>query len=191
MKNSLTKKHFLYLRLIGFFSVIFSLMACQFSGPKETITPIQIEYRISILSDENSNLDAQKKEMPLKVRAFKLMATTEFMNADFFSLQTNGAATLGSNLSGQEQFFLHKNNRLASMLITKNPDFISIGFIAEYQKLDGKIWRTSVKLPTPPPVKNSFFKQFLPKKTATYQVDILVRATEKGLTYSTSSVKNY
>jgi type VI secretion system protein VasD len=69
------------------------------------------------------------------------------MSADFYSLQNPSANALGSAQLNTQQFFLtsiqpHKTLRIKSL-----PEARFIGIMAEYQALDGKVWRLSLPVP--------------------------------------------
>ncbi len=84
---------------------------------------------------------------PLKVRVFLLKSDADFMSADFFSLQSNPQAILGSNLLNSDQFFLIPGQQNKTLTGQGIGDARFIGVMAEYQSLDGKKWRVSLPLP--------------------------------------------
>lgn len=98
------------------------------------------------------NLDVQAQNQvnggaPLKVRVVLLTSDAEFMSADFYSLQNQSANALGNAQLNTQQFFLtstqpHKTLRMKSL-----PEARFIGIMAEYQALDGKVWRLSLPVP--------------------------------------------
>lgn len=86
---------------------------------------------------------------PLKVRVMLLKSDADFMSADFYSLQNNPQAVLGSNLLNTEQFFLMSGQLSKKISGQSTADARYIGIMAEYQSLDGKKWRISLPLPDP------------------------------------------
>ncbi|TPW43765.1 type VI secretion system lipoprotein TssJ [Mixta tenebrionis] len=86
---------------------------------------------------------------PLKLRVLVLKSDADFMSADFYSLQNNAAAVLGSNLLNSEQFFLMPGQLKKTLSGQLMPEARYIGVMAEYQALNGKKWRLSLALPSP------------------------------------------
>lgn len=83
---------------------------------------------------------------PLKVRVVMLKSDAEFMSADFYSLQNNCQKVLAGNLINSDEFFLLPG-RFSKQLNGENiPEARYIGVMAEYQSLDGKMWRVSFPL---------------------------------------------
>ena len=98
------------------------------------------------------NLDVQGQNQlnggaPLKVRVVLLSSDAEFMSADFFSLQNQSATVLGSAQLNTQQFFLTPEQRSKTLRIKSLPEARFIGIMAEYQALDGKVWRLSLPVP--------------------------------------------
>ena len=98
------------------------------------------------------NLDVQGQNQlnggaPLKVRVVLLSSDAEFMSADFFSLQNQSATVLGSAQLNTQQFFLTPEQRSKTLRIKSLPEVRFIGIMAEYQALDGKVWRLSLPVP--------------------------------------------
>ena len=98
------------------------------------------------------NLDVQGQNQlnggaPLKVRVVLLSSDAEFMSADFFSLQNQSATVLGSAQLNAQQFFLTPEQRSKTLRIKSLPEVRFIGIMAEYQALDGKVWRLSLPVP--------------------------------------------
>lgn len=98
------------------------------------------------------NLDVQGQNQlnggaPLKVRVVLLSSDAEFMSADFFSLQNQSATVLGSAQLNTQQFFLTPEQRSKTLRIKSLPETRFIGIMAEYQALDGKVWRLSLPVP--------------------------------------------
>ncbi|AMG58358.1 type VI secretion system lipoprotein TssJ [Pantoea vagans] len=98
------------------------------------------------------NLDVQGQNQlnggaPLKVRVVLLSSDAEFMSADFYSLQNQSATVLGSAQLNTQQFFLTPEQRSKTLRIKSLPEARFIGIMAEYQALDGKVWRLSLPVP--------------------------------------------
>ncbi|AOR58519.1 type VI secretion system lipoprotein TssJ [Pectobacterium parmentieri] len=112
------------------------LIACS-SSP----TPVA-RYNLHFQAHPQINSGA-----PLKVRVMLLTSDAEFMSADFYSLQNQPADALGSTLLNNQQFFL-MSGQLSKMLNAKSlPEARYIGIMAEYQALDGKVWRLALPFP--------------------------------------------
>ena len=84
---------------------------------------------------------------PLKVRVVLLTSDAEFMSADFYSLQNQPATALGSAQLNTQQFFLMPDQLTKTLRIKSLPEARYIGIMAEYQALDGKVWRLSLPVP--------------------------------------------
>ncbi|QDY40859.1 type VI secretion system lipoprotein TssJ [Candidatus Pantoea soli] len=94
---------------------------------------------------------------PLKVRVMLLTSDAEFMSADFYSLQNQPATALGSTLLNNQQFFLMAGQLDKTLNARSLPEARYIGIMAEYQALDGKVWRLALPFPEG---ENSAFWQF-------------------------------
>ncbi|WP_162286503.1 type VI secretion system lipoprotein TssJ [Pantoea stewartii] len=111
---------------------------------------------------------------PLKVRVMLLTSDAEFMSADFFTLQNQPATALGNTLLNSQQFFL-MSGQLSKTLSAKSlPEARFIGIMAEYQKLDGKVWRLA--LPFPDSDSSSFW-QFWKSNDGELNANIIVDDT--------------
>ncbi|WP_419962866.1 type VI secretion system lipoprotein TssJ [Pantoea vagans] len=113
------------------------LTACSSSS-----TPPVAYYNLDIQGQNQLNGGA-----PLKVRVVLLSSDAEFMSADFFSLQNQSATVLGSAQLNTQQFFLTPEQRSKTLRIKSLPEARFIGIMAEYQALDGKVWRLSLPVP--------------------------------------------
>lgn len=113
------------------------LTACSSSS-----TPPVAYYNLDVQGQNQLNGGA-----PLKVRVVLLSSDAEFMSADFFSLQNQSATVLGSAQLNTQQFFLTPAQRSKTLRIKSLPEARFIGIMAEYQALDGKVWRLSLPVP--------------------------------------------
>lgn len=113
------------------------LTACSSSS-----TPPVAYYSLDVQGQNQLNGGA-----PLKVRVVLLSSDAEFMSADFFSLQNQSATVLGSAQLNTQQFFLTPEQRSKTLRIKSLPEARFIGIMAEYQALDGKVWRLSLPVP--------------------------------------------
>lgn len=84
---------------------------------------------------------------PLKVRVVLLTSDAEFMSADFYSLQNQPATALGNAQLNTQQFFLTSGQPHKTLRIKSLAEARFIGIMAEYQALDGKVWRLSLPVP--------------------------------------------
>ncbi|WP_337009169.1 type VI secretion system lipoprotein TssJ [Pantoea sp. AS142] len=112
------------------------LTACSSS------TPPVAYYHLDVQAQNQLNGGA-----PLKVRVVLLSSDAEFMSADFYSLQNQSATILGSAQLNTQQFFLTPDQRGKTLRIRSLPEARYIGIMAEYQALDGKVWRLSLPVP--------------------------------------------
>lgn len=96
----------------------------------------------------NSTPDANNGA-PLKVRVFVLRSDANFMSSDFYSLQNNASAVLGSDVIDSQQRFLTPQQPQQMLNGSPNPEARYLGVVAEYAAINGKSWRVSVPLPAP------------------------------------------
>ncbi|KOC88075.1 type VI secretion system lipoprotein TssJ [Winslowiella iniecta] len=104
----------------------------------------QVRYSLSFQAHPQINESA-----PLKVRVLLLKSDADFMAADFWSLQNDAHALLGANLLNSEQFFLRPGQLNKKISGQGSGEARYLGILAEYQSLDGKIWRLSLPLSAP------------------------------------------
>lgn len=117
--------------------LVWLLTACSSSTPQPVAW-----YNLDVQGQNQLNGGA-----PLKVRVVLLSSDAEFMSADFFSLQNQSATVLGSAQLNTQQFFLTPEQRSKTLRIKSLPETRFIGIMAEYQALDGKVWRLSLPVP--------------------------------------------
>ncbi|WP_415860458.1 type VI secretion system lipoprotein TssJ [Pantoea cypripedii] len=126
--------------------LVLLLTACSSSQ-----TPVA-RYNLNFQAHPQINAGA-----PLKVRVMLLTSDAAFMSADFYSLQNQPATALGNSLLNTQEFFL-RSGQLSKTLTGKSlPEARFIGVMAEYQTLDGKVWRLALPFPDG---DNSSFWQF-------------------------------
>ncbi|CDH27035.1 conserved hypothetical protein (putative lipoprotein of SST VI cluster) [Xenorhabdus bovienii str. Jollieti] len=161
----------LFLHVLVFNLIIFNifvLTGCSSSEQKKS-PPYQLIFRAT----NNVNDSA-----PLKIHVILLKSTSEFMSADFFSLQGHAQAVLGNKLINSEQLFLLPFQHKYFLLEKNIPEANSIGIFAEYKQLDGKKWR--IALPVPIPEPPAFYKFWTsPPDT----LDICIQVTANGLNF--------
>ncbi len=114
---------------------------------------------------------------PLKVDVLFLKSKEEFMNSDFFSLQSNTNGSLGDKLVNEDQFFILPTKQPHILQEKSQPDIKYIGIIAEYSKWDEKKWR--IALPAPRPEKPPFYKFW---RSAPDKLQVCIKVTNEGLT---------
>ena len=117
--------------------LVWLLAACSSNS-----TPPVAYYNLNVQGQNQLNGGA-----PLKVRVVLLSSDAEFMSADFYSLQNQSATVLGSAQLNTQQFFLTPEQRSKTLRIRSLPEARFIGIMAEYQSLDGKVWRLSLPVP--------------------------------------------
>ncbi|WP_455820040.1 type VI secretion system lipoprotein TssJ [Pseudomonas cerasi] len=117
--------------------LVWTLMACSSSS-----TPPLAWYNLDVQAQNQLNGGA-----PLKIRVLLLSSDAEFMSADFYSLQNQSATVPGSAQLNTQQFFLTPDQRSKTLRIRSLPETRFIGIMAEYQALDGKVWRLSLPVP--------------------------------------------
>jgi type VI secretion system protein VasD len=144
--------------------------------------PLLQVYNVRVSMEKNSNLSAAGIALPLKIRMFKLKNSSSFMSEDFFTLQSDGASVPNSEFISQEQLFLRPGQKPVSVRVEKTGELRFIGFVAEYQQLDGKIWRQAISLADPSPVKRSFIRSLFSSRPTSQNTEITIVATRRGLT---------
>ncbi|WP_313701467.1 type VI secretion system lipoprotein TssJ [Pantoea sp.] len=117
--------------------LVWLLAACSSNS-----TPPVAYYNLEVQGQNQLNGGA-----PLKVRVVLLSSDAEFMSADFYSLQNQSGTVLGSAQLNTQQFFLTPGQRSKTLRIRSLPEARFIGIMAEYQSLDGKVWRLSLPVP--------------------------------------------
>jgi len=132
-------------------AVLFLAALTLISGCASSSRSVPSNYSLNFKAHPQINDSA-----PLKVRVLLLKSDADFMSADFYSLQNNAQAVLGTNLLNSDEFFLMPGqlNKTLSGQSVEGARYI--GIMAEYQSLDGKKWRIS--LPLPVPSQNSIYK---------------------------------
>jgi type VI secretion system protein VasD len=127
------------------------MMAWVLVGCMSSAKTVPSNYSLHFQSHAQVNDGA-----PLKVRVMLLKSDAEFMSADFYSLQNNAQAVLGTSLIREEQFFLMASQQDKTLTGKSSDEAHYIGIMAEYQSLDRKTWRIS--LPLPAPTETNFYK---------------------------------
>lgn len=122
----------------GLIVLLVSLLAACSSNS----TPPVAYYNLDVQGQNQLNGGA-----PLKVRVVLLSSDAEFMSADFYSLQNQSGTVLGNAQLNTQQFFLTPDQRSKTLRIKSLPETRFIGIMAEYQALDGKVWRLSLPVP--------------------------------------------
>ncbi|MBW7984906.1 type VI secretion system lipoprotein TssJ [Enterobacillus tribolii] len=137
--------------------LLFILAALMLTGCMSSAKSVPSRYSLVFDADAKANAEA-----PVKVRVLLLRSDAEFMDADFFSLQNDAKSVLGNSLLDSDQFFLTPGQKGKKLGGQSTLETRYIGIIAEYQQLDGKVWRMS--LPLPEPTETNFYKvwQFSP-----------------------------
>ncbi|MFD1200027.1 type VI secretion system lipoprotein TssJ [Brucella gallinifaecis] len=118
--------------------------------------PSPPHYNLTFDADAQVNTMADGQPAPIKIHVLMLRSDNEFIGADFFSLQKNPQDTLGDKLLDSNQFFLTPGQTGKNFKGQSAPEARYIGVVAEYQNLDGKVWRIS--LPLPDATKDNFYK---------------------------------
>lgn len=164
---------------------------CQTFWKKPAAPPPLLQiYNVSLSMEKYSNPSASGTPLPLKIRMFRLKSSSAFMSEDFFTLQSDSTPALNSEFISQEQIFLRPGQKPVSIRIEKTGELRFIGFVAEYQQLDVKIWRQVVPLSEQEEVRQSFFNSLFSSRLTSRNTDITVVATRRGLTSVVTPVEN-
>ncbi|SDD81468.1 type VI secretion system protein VasD [Paraburkholderia lycopersici] len=180
-------------RLIRFLLVLAILPlsgGCRMIGQKPPAPPPLQVFDVSLSMEKDGNLSAGGVALPLKITMYKLKNTVAFTSANFFELQGNGALASNGEFISEEPFFLRPQQKPVSIRIEKTGDLRFVGFVAEYQQLNGRIWRQIVPLTDAPPVRRSFFSWLFKPPPNTQTTDIEVLATRNGLVSVIKAAKN-
>ncbi|AOM42825.1 type VI secretion system-associated lipoprotein [Xenorhabdus hominickii] len=160
-----------WLSVILLFLSLGIFTGCSFSP--EPIERKSLSYKLIFNALNNVN-DAA----PLKLHIVFLTSNTEFMSADFFSLQDNEQTTLGNKLVNDYPFFLFPYQNKYFFGEKAPPETRYIGIFAEYKQLNGKKWRISmpVSLPEPP----AFYAFWA---SSPDELNICIQITANGLNF--------
>ncbi|STB68630.1 Uncharacterized protein conserved in bacteria [Citrobacter freundii] len=150
--------------LFGIYIFFFTFI----SGCGSSLLSGTSRYHFQFLSHPEINGSA-----PLKIRVMVLRSDTEFMSADFYSLQNNWQKVLTGDLLNSDEFFLLPGRLSKQLNVQSIPEAGYIGVMAEYQSLDGKKWRVSLPLPLTSDIPFwQFWKRFAGQVQADFYFDV-------------------
>lgn len=117
--------------------------------------PVHLD--IAIAADSDLNVDHKGRGAPMLLRVYELKSDVAFREADFFALQKNDKAVLGTDLLAVDQFVV-RPGETRKIFRKSNPESTAIGFFAGYRDLPSATWRVVHKLP--PEAEKSWFRVF-------------------------------
>lgn len=125
--------------LLAFTSACALLPGAGKSGPS---------IKVKLTATNNVNPDSQKHPAPVMVRVYALSSATKFRQADYFSLQSQEASFLGSDLLESDEYILEpgQNNTL---YLPAAPGARFVGVIAGYRNMTGATWKIVYPLGNP------------------------------------------
>ncbi|WP_319927288.1 type VI secretion system lipoprotein TssJ [Xenorhabdus littoralis] len=156
-----------FMTLVFMTLVLMAFAGCSSSPEQKKLPPYKLIF------DATTNVN---DAAPLKIHIILLQSDTEFMSADFFSLQSNAQAVLSDKWVNADQFFLLPFQHQRFLLEKNTPEIRCIGIFAEYKQLNGKRWRIS--LPVPIPEQPSFYAFWASPPD---ELNIYIKVTANGL----------
>lgn len=81
-------------------------------------------------------------DRPVVVMIYRLRSTGTFDQADYFALEADAAATLGGDLMGSDTLAVAPG-KLASKMITVEPEAAALGFVAFVREPTGRQWKVT------------------------------------------------
>lgn len=140
------------------------LASAQFSYPRE-----QTKLEITITAAADVNPDDKGRAAPILVRLYELKSEGTFESADYFSLQTNDKALIGSDLLVREEFIM-KPGDVKTIRRKSHPDIEAIGVLAGYRDLPQADWRVVQKLDPAP--ERAWYRAVVPANKAKLQIQL-------------------
>ena len=110
--------------------------ACQ-SGPPKPATLV-----LNVAGQKGMNPAPDGSDRPVTVLVMRLRSTGKFDSADYFSLQSNAAGTLGADLIGSDTVAVAPG-KVASKTIKVEPEAAAVGIVALLREPGGRIWRVA------------------------------------------------
>jgi type VI secretion system protein VasD len=112
------------------------LTACQSGPPKPSVITVKLT------GGAGMNPGPGGGDRPVTVLVMRLRSTGKFNSADYFALQGDAGAALGSDLIGSDQIAVGPG-KTASKTITVETDATALGFVALIREPGGRNWRTT------------------------------------------------
>jgi type VI secretion system protein VasD len=103
------------------------------------------------------------------VRIYELKSEGSFESADYFSLNANDKAVLGSDLLVRDEFILRPARR-EDHPRKSHPELAAIGVIAGYRDLAQADWRAVQKIDPAPEV--AWYRAVLPANKVKLQIEL-------------------
>lgn len=145
-------------------AVIPTLALAQFSYSRE-----QTKLDITITAAADVNPDDKGRAAPILVRLYELKSEGTFESADYFSLQSNDKALIGSDLLVREEFIM-KPGEVKTIRRKSHPDIEAIGVLAGYRDLPQADWRVVHKLDPAP--ERAWYRAVVPANKAKLQIQL-------------------
>ena len=121
-------------------AVLASLAAMVFTTGFFAPKPSKITVKIS--GGAGMNPGPNGGDRPVVVMIYRLRSTGTFDQADYFALEGDAAATLAGDLMGSDTLAVAPG-KLASKMITVEPDAAALGFVAFVREPTGRQWKVT------------------------------------------------
>lgn len=144
-------------------------------GCSSTAKRVPAPYAIELRADPKVNANASGRPSPVQVTIYELKSASTFEASDFFTLQADARAALGTELLNTEQVIL-KPGDTKVLHYPGNPDARVVGVVAAYRDLEQSKWRLLVQLPEPQNTNIYKVWQFSPNEET-----VKVAVTRAGL----------
>ncbi|HCQ45763.1 type VI secretion system lipoprotein TssJ [Achromobacter sp. LC458] len=144
-------------------------------GCSSTAKRVPAPYAIELRADPKVNASASGRPSPVQVTIYELKSASTFQASDFFTLQADARAALGTELLNTEQVILRPGDTKV-LHYPGNADARVVGVVAAYRDLEQSKWRLLVSLPEPQNTNIYKVWQFSPNEET-----VKVAVTRAGL----------
>lgn len=129
----------------------------------------QTQLDITFTAASDINPDEKGRPAPLLVRVYELKADTVFAASDYFSLQANDKALVGTDLLARDEFIL-KPGEVKTIRRKSHPELNFIGVLAGYRDLAQTDWRAVHKIDPAP--ESAWYRMVLPANKVKLQIQL-------------------
>ena len=121
-------------------AVVASLAAVVFTTGFFAPKASKVTVRVS--GGSGMNPGPSGGDRPVVVMVYRLRSTGTFDQADYFALEADAAGALGGDLLGSNTLAVAPG-KLASSMITVEPDAAALGFVAFIREPTGRQWKVT------------------------------------------------
>lgn len=129
----------------------------------------QTQLDITLTAAPDVNPDEKGRAAPVLVRLYELKSDTVFAASDYFSLQSNDKALIGTDLLVRDEFIL-KPGEVKTIRRKSHPELGFIGVLTGYRDLAQADWRAVHKIDSPPEV--AWYRMVLPANKSKLQIQL-------------------